>query len=262
MKTKKTLAYIANALILLFGILCIRYYIGMGLAVRFGQSLLWLWAVVGAACIVRFVLVQRSLATGKPLPVQPGLIRAWRIALAVFLAVFIAAECVICSCAADVPEQGLDCIVVLGARVNGTQPSGALTQRINAAAEYLRANPAALCIASGGQGADEGISEAACIARELTARGIDPARIVLEDKSTDTLSNIRNSLALMPAGTARIGIVTNDFHIFRALATARHVSALYFCGIPARSTVYGFIHYAMREFFAVAAGLVKGELSF
>ena len=59
-----------------------------------------------------------------------------------------------------------------------------------------------------------------------------------------------------------IGIVTNDFHIFRALATARHVSALNFSGIPAPSTGYGFTHYAMREFFAVGAGLIKGELSF
>ena len=54
----------------------------------------------------------------------------------------------------------------------------------------------------------------------------------------------------------------NDFHIFRALATARHVSALNFSGIPAPSTGYGFTHYAMREFFAVGAGLIKGELSF
>ena len=262
MKTKKTLAYTVNILILIFGILCIWYYIGMGLAVRFGQSLLWLWAVVGAACIARFALVQRALAAGKPLPIPAKLIRAWRIALAVFMAVFIAVECVICSAAADVPQQGLDCIIVLGAKVNGTQPSGALTQRIRAAAEYLHENPGTLCIASGGQGADEGISEAACIARDLAAYGIDPARIVLEDKSTDTLTNIENSLALMPAGTARVGIVTNDFHIFRALAIARHVSSLDFSGIPARSSVYGFIHYAMREFFAVGVGLMKGELSF
>ena len=262
MKMKKTLAYIFNILILLFGILCIRYYIGMGLAVRFGQSLLWLWAVIGAACIARFILVQRSLSTGKPLPISPKLIRAGRIALAVFLAVFIAAECVICSAAAVVPEAGLDCIVVLGAKVNGTQPSGALTQRIRAAAEYLHENPGTLCVASGGQGADEGISEAECITLNLEALGIPRERIVLEDKSTDTLSNIENSLSLMPEGTARVGIVTNDFHIFRALATARHVSALHFSGIPAQSSVYGFIHYAMREFFAVGAGLAKGELSF
>ena len=67
---------------------------------------------------------------------------------------------------------------------------------------------------------------------------------------------------LLPEWAENIGIVTNDFHIFRALATARHVSALSFSGIPASSTGYGFTHYALREFFAVGAGLIKGELSF
>ena len=78
----------------------------------------------------------------------------------------------------------------------------------------------------------------------------------------EKLTNIENSLKLLPEGAENIGIVTNDFHIFRALATARHVSALNFSGIPAPSTGYGFTHYAMREFFAVGAGLIKGELSF
>ena len=168
----------------------------------------------------------------------------------------------ICSGAFVKPEAGLDCIIVLGAKVNGTEPSGALAQRIDAAAEYLMANPDTVCIASGGQGDDEGISEAECIRRYLINYGIDPERVLLEDKSTSTLTNIENSLKLLPEGAENIGIVTNDFHIFRALATARHVSALNFSGIPAPSTGYGFTHYALREFLAVGAGLIKGELSF
>ena len=137
-----------------------------------------------------------------------------------------------------------------------------VAQRIDAAAEYLMANPDTVCIASGGQGDDEGISEAGCIRRYLINYGIDPERVLLEDKSTSTLTNIENSLKLLPEGAENIGIVTNDFHIFRALATARHVSALNFSGISAPSTGYGFTHYAMREFFAAGAGLIKGELSF
>lgn len=81
------------------------------------------------------------------------------------------------------------------------------------------ANPDTVCIASGGQGDDEGISEAECIRRYLINYGIDPERVLLEDKSTSTLTNIENSLKLLPEGAENIGIVTNDFHIFRALAT-------------------------------------------
>lgn len=251
-----------NTFVLVFGIVCILYWLGMGLAVRFGQSLLWLWPTVGVFCIVRYAVVQRSIRTGQPVPVPRWAFRAFRVCLCGGLAVFALGETMICSGAAEVPEQGLDCIVVLGAKVNGTNPSGALAQRIRAAAEYLDNNPETVCIASGGQGADEGISEAQCIAENLVLWGIAPERIMLEDKSTDTLSNLENSLAMMPEGTMSIGIVTNDFHIFRALATARHVSALQFSGVPARSTVYGFVHYAMREFFALGLGIAKGELSF
>ena len=153
-------------------------------------------------------------------------------------------------------------IVVLGAQVQGDQPSLTLKKRLDLALEYLTGHPQASVVVSGGQGADEGISEAECIRRNLINYGIDPERVLLEDKSTSTLTNIENSLKLLPAGAENIGIVTNDFHIFRALATARHVSVLNFSGIPASSTGYGFTHYALREFFAVGAGLIKGELSF
>ena len=254
---------VINALILIFGILCLMYYFGMGFAVRFGQSLLFLWLLMGLGCIARFIIFDRSIRGGKQLPFSPGLLKAVHICLAAGLAVFVFAECFICSGVFVKPEPELDCIIVLGAKVNGTQPSGALAQRISAAAEYLHDNPGTLCIASGGQGPDEGISEAECIRRNLEALGIEPERIFTEDESTSTLSNIQNSLRLLPDAAENIGIVTNDFHIFRALATARHVSqSLSFSGIPAASTGYGFTHYALREFFAVGGGILKGELSF
>lgn len=262
MKKKDNFRKAFNIFVLIFGILCMVYWLGMGLAVRFGQSLLWLWPTVGVFCIVRYVLVHRSIKTGRPVPIPRVVVRVFRVCLCIGLAVFIAGEAMICTGAAEKPEPGMDCVIVLGAKVNGTKPSGALAQRIQAAAEYLHDNPDTVCIASGGQGADEGISEAQCIAENLIAMGIPQQRIILENKSTDTLSNIENSLALLPEGAETIGIVTNDFHIFRALATARHVSDLHFSGVPASSTVYGFVHYVMREFFAVVFGIVKGELNF
>ena len=251
---------IINALILLFGILCIAYYIGMGLAVRFGQSLLWIWPVIGALCILRFIIVDRNMRAGKPLPFSKRTIKIFRIIIAAALAVFLIGEAVICTGAFERPADGLDCIIVLGAKVNGTSPSGALTQRIWAAADYLSKNPDCICIASGGQGDDEGMSEAQCIKDNLIALGIEETRIILEDRATNTRTNIIYSLELLPEGVEKIGLVTNDFHIFRALATARNISNLEFYGIPAASSVYGFIHYAVREFFAVGEGLLKGEL--
>ena len=54
-----------------------------------------------------------------------------------------------------------------------------------------------------------------------------------------------------------VGIVTNDFHVFRALCLARKNGGFTFYGVPARSTVFGFIHYAMREFFTLSVSIVR-----
>ena len=86
---------VINTLILIFGILCLLYYFGMGFAVRFGQSLLFLWLLAGLACIARFVIFDRSIRTGKPLPFSDRLLKIVHICIAVGLAVFVFAECFI-----------------------------------------------------------------------------------------------------------------------------------------------------------------------
>ena len=164
---------------------------------------------------------------------------------------------------AALEKEGLDAILVLGARVDENGPSGALRQRISAARVYLEENPDTICIASGGQGEDEPMSEAECIRDHLVAGGIDPDRIFLEDRSTSTEENMRYSLPMLRAleeDAERVGIVTNDFHIFRALCLARKNGGFTFYGVPARSTVFGFIHYAMREFFTLSVSLVRGYI--
>ena len=251
---------VINNIILVIGILCILYYLAMGFAVRFGQSLLWLWPLMGAVCIFHWCVVNRSIKTGRPVPLPKWVRTIFVILIAAALLIFTAVQIVIASAAAEKPPQGLDCIIVLGAKVNGTQPSGALSQRIHAACRYLADNPDTLCIATGGQGEDEGISEAECIRRGLTALGISDDRIIMEEAATDTTTNFINSFRLLPDGAHNIGVVTNDFHMLRALMTARGLSDLNFYAVSARSTPWGYIHYCLREFCALAVGLVTGEL--
>ena len=251
---------IKNNIILVIGLLCILYYLAMGFAVRFGQSLLWLWTLAGVVCILRYFIVRRSIRTGEPVPLPKWCITIWRVALAIGFSLFLLVQVSILVTASKTPPAGLDSLLVLGAKVNGTQPSGALNERISAAARYLKENPGTLCIASGGQGPDEGISEAECIRRGLTKLGISEERILLEDRSTDTSSNFTNSFRLLPEGTRTAGVVTNDFHVLRALWTARELSDLQFYGVPAGSSFGGYIHYCVREFCAIIVGILIGEL--
>ena len=252
---------IINDLILLLGVFCFVYYLGMGIFVRFGQSMLWLWPLGGTVCLVRYFLVRRSIRTGERVPLPRWFIVLWRVCLAAGFAFFFFVEYFVCVGAFEQAPAELDCVIVLGAKVNATAPSGALRQRIDAAAGYLEANPDTLCIASGGQGDDEGISEAQCIRDNLMALGIDGARIVLEDRSVDTYTNLQNSIPLLPEGTRTVGIVTSDFHVFRSLRTAAFQGWDYeFYGIPARSSRSGFLHYAVREFCAIVVSTLEGNL--
>jgi len=200
---------------------------------------------------------------GTPFPMAPGVLRLIRTVIAIGLVCFFAMECVIVSGAFRKPPKDLDAIIVLGALVTEEGPSGALQQRIAAAEAYIGENPDVIVVASGGQGENEPISEAACIAAYLDLLH-NPKELIVEDQSADTEQNIRNSLALLDEDVKTVGIVTSDFHVFRSLAIARKMGGdeYTFYGVPARSTAYGFIHYAMREVPAVMAEAVQGNLSF
>lgn len=91
--------------------------------------------------------------------------------------------------------------MVLGAGVNGTVPSQALRERLEAAQDYLARYPEAIAVLSGAQGDGEAITEAQCMYDWLTARGVDPARLRMETKATTTEENLRCSLDLIEAET-------------------------------------------------------------
>jgi len=115
-------------------------------------------------------------------------------------------------------------------------------------------------IASGGQGPDEPMSEAQCIRDELIKRGVDGDRILMEDRSTTTAENIFNSMVLMDSPDARTGIITNNYHVFRAVRIARRAGLTRACGIAAKYTGYTKFHYMIREAICIAVDWLRGNL--
>lgn len=118
-----------------------------------------------------------------------------------------------------------DCtVVVLGCQVSANgEPTVMLRGRIDAAYDYLTAHPESRCVASGGQNDNEPISEAACIRNTLAARGIDPDRILLEDRSRSTEENLTFSAELIRKEglPTRVAIASDNFHQLRAAVWAR-----------------------------------------
>jgi len=244
-----------NNIVLAAGIACIVYYLACGLFVRFGQSALWIWPLVGCMLIARYFLAKNGIIAALP----KGLLITARSLIALGAAVFIAAECLIFSGMVSAAPAGLDYLIILGARVNGKEPSLSLKTRVEAAVEYLNENPQTLVIASGGQGEDEEITEAECIVRLLTEAGIEESRILIEDKSTSTAENIRFSYALMEDENAAVGVVTNGYHMFRAKLIAKSNGSHPVYGVAAYSSRFLLPHNMTREFMTLAVGLLRGD---
>ena len=80
-------------------------------------------------------------------------------------------------------------MIVLGAGVNGTEPSLSLYNRLTAAEEWLNNHPNSIAVLSGGQGENEKISEAECMYRWLVERGVSPTKLYKEEVSKNTREN-------------------------------------------------------------------------
>ena len=110
-------------------------------------------------------------------------------------------------------------LIVLGTTVNGTEPSPMLKQRLDAAVQYLNTYPDAKCIVTGGKGDENNLSEAQCMFNYLTAAGIAPDRVQMEDRATSTVENLRNVRAMLD--TNEVDIISSDFHLYRSGLIAR-----------------------------------------
>lgn len=244
------------------GILCLLYYCLVGfVAGLIHTSILFIWIIGGLFFLTLAALVPVIVAFVKRT-------KKWVVALiavlpAICLLLFTAGEiAILTGFISDLPNGDADYIVILGAKVNaGNQPSLALQRRIETAYDYLSEHPDTIAIASGGQGADEPISEARCIADELIRMGIAPDRIILEERSTDTAENIQYSRELMDdSPDLTVLIVSNDFHCFRATAIARRHLDAEVGHISADSVFFLLPHYMVREFAGLTVDFLKGNL--
>ncbi|MCF6161579.1 YdcF family protein [Furfurilactobacillus milii] len=113
-------------------------------------------------------------------------------------------------------------VIVLGSGLHhGDQLSKLLKSRVDTA---MRVGSIAkdetgdwpILIMSGGQGADETVSESSAMAAYAKENGYPAAAIRLEEKSTSTFENFQYSLDVIHEPHPTIEFVTNNFHVFRA----------------------------------------------
>lgn len=154
----------------------------------------------------------------------------------------------------EAPEASY--LIVLGAGVNGSTPSLSMVNRLTAVKTYMEEYPGSIAILSGGQGSGEDITEAQAMFIWLTAHGVAPERLLLEDRATSTEENIAFSLDIISdrggSTTGDVAICSSEYHLCRAkyLAEKQGCAAV---TVPAR-TSYPFlrINYFIREAFGMA----------
>ncbi len=180
-----------------------------------------------------------------------------------------------------------DYIIIHGAGLDGTRPTPLLAGRIDKALElWNKQHQQGKFVASGGQGADEVVSEAQAMRDYLLEKGVPADAILMEDKSTTTWENLKNSIAVIRAdhtsaasndsangnssasdGTAASGdvtasdstgacgdfttaVVSSDFHVFRCAEYA-HNLGIKADGIGSHTKGWYWPTAFIREFIAI-----------
>lgn len=252
---KKSGISVCACIMEVLGALCLLYCAVIAFA-GFGTWFFLIWGIMGAVLAgAGFLLRHTEFAGALPRGLKLTLAGVLGVALLLFLVV----EGLILSRFGSEAAPGADYCIILGAQWKDNGPSEVLRRRLERALEYLKENPETMVVVSGGQGSNEVMSEAAGMKQYLMAAGIAEERILMEDRSGNTSQNLKFSAGLIDTENSRVVIVTNNFHMFRALGIARKqgYSAE---GLSAGSVIWMLPNNMLREFLGVLKDFVVGNL--
>lgn len=156
------------------------------------------------------------------------------------------------------PPFDRDYIIILGC---GIRKDGGLTPllkgRVDSAVtfekkQYEQTGKHAVFVPSGGQGADEVMSESEAMKNYLLSIGIPQEQIILENKSENTMQNMQFSKKVIEEHGGEIkdrtiAFATTNYHVFRGYILARK-NGFEAKGISAKTKSYFYFNAFLREF--------------
>ena len=240
----------------ILGTVSILYGITIMLA-NSGSKFFLCWIAGGLFLIMLGFLYYRGIIDSMHKPVKI----IFSVIFMIGMIYVIVTQCMVISGFRRSEVRDLDYVIVLGSQVKPTGPAVVTRYRLDKAYEYAVSNPDTVIIVSGGQGSNEPASEASVMKDYLVARGIDESRILMEDNSTNTSENLRLCSDLFPGLTdSSVGIISSDFHIFRALSIAKKCGYSEVYGIPARSVRLYLPNNMIRESVGILKDFLLGNL--
>ena len=129
--------------------------------------------------------------------------------------------------------------LVLGLALENGEPAPDLLRRLDTAQAYLNENPEARLILTGGNPDRSSRTEAAAMRELLTRRGVPEDRLVLEDRARTTKENLANAAELISADEPVV-VISSDYHMDRAVRTARGAGFSRVMRLPAPSGFFAY----------------------
>lgn len=273
-----------DGILIMLSILSAAYFFIITIYSGIGTSFSFIWLFFCALCL--FLAYGRWYYT-RNVDRIPRWIPVFVVTTCIAGLVIFGAVCILVfSGVAGKDPEGMDYVIVLGARVKEHAVSNSLKKRLDKAIEYSEKNPDTILVLSGGRGKDEPVSEARAMYQYLVYNGVDPDRLLLEEQSTSTVENIAFSKIVIerhrasqklpqgrpprvigPAGAHQvedkpleIGVLTSNFHVFRAVMIARRWGFENVSGIAAGSDRVLFIHMCVRECASILKDRLMGNM--
>lgn len=268
----------------LIAVSCIIYYTVIVIYSGITTSFSFVWLAFAVICVLLAVGwgVYMKHKDKVPLWIPVSVVTMCSTGILVFMVV----EILVFTGVAARDTSNLDYVIVLGASVKETGISKSLKKRLDKAIEYLDENPGTILVLSGGQGEDEPVSEAKAMRDYLVFNGVEEEQLILESRSFSTVENIaysrvaieedqakkktsrQDNPVFMEPGTfeevpdkpIKIGVLTSDFHVFRAQQIAKKWGIPDIYSISCDSDPVLFVHFCVRECVAILKDKLVGNM--
>ncbi len=256
-------------------LLCLIYFIVIVAYAGIGTSYVFLWLLFAGVFAVTAGLVFRCQRYPEHTELRPAVSFLTLCSAGVIIMLIL--QILIFYRIPETAEPDLEYLIVLGSRVKEDGPGRTLKRRLDKAVEYVAENPDTMLILSGGQERGEPETEAAVMKEYLLSQGVPASQMILEDQSVNTMENIMFSRELIDQARSpeaveeenvregfvrppRIGVLTSNYHLFRAMKIAQKQGIFDVSGIAASSDPVLLVHMSVRDALAILKERLLGHL--
>jgi len=268
----------------LIAVICVIYYIVIVVYSGITTSFSLIWLFFAAICMLLAGGWENYIKHKDKVPLWVPVSAATMCCTGIL--VFAVVEILVFTGVAVRDTSNLDYVIVLGAKVKETGITKSLKKRLDKAVEYVDKNPGTILVLSGAKGEDEPVAEAEAMRDYLVYNGVREEQLILEKRSYSTVENIAysrvaieedqarkkanrlNSPGIVVPGAfeevpdkpIRVGVLTSDFHVFRAQQIAKKWGIPDIYGISCGSDPVLFLHFCVRECAAILKDKLVGNM--